>query len=104
MGITPWVVGQTRPSWAFTWLDDSKTAINLSGATVTLRFSLYGGSGYAMQGTVTVTGAAAGQFTYVPNANDFAAPGNYVVQARAVYGDGTIIEADLLYLTVNAAV
>ena len=106
MGISPWCVGQTRPTWAFTWLDDSKNAINLTGATVVLRFCPAAtlSEGYTPTGVVTITNAAAGQFTYAPAVGDFAAAGNYDVQAKATFGDGTVIECDLLQITVNAAV
>lgn len=106
MGISPWFVGQTRPVWSITWTDDSGTAIDLTGATVTLRFSEYviPLAGYDAQGVVDVTTPLEGKFTYAPAADDFAASGSYTVQAKAVFGDDTVLEADLLFITVEAQV
>lgn len=103
MGISPWYVGQTRPIWSFTWKDDSDNPIDLTGATVTLRFreDVIPKVGYPMKGDVDVTAPLLGQFTYAPDPDDFASDGSYVVQARATYDDDTVIEADLLPLTVK---
>ena len=77
MAISPWYIGQTRPTWAFTWLDDSKNPINLTGATVVVRFEMLSptaGVGYAGVGSVVLTVPASGQFTYAPAVADFAVP------------------------------
>ena len=104
MGISPWQIGQTRPTWSITWLDDSKTAINLTGASVVMRISLYGGVGYTGTGTLIVTGPTLGQFTYLPALADFPTAGNYTVETRATYGDGTVLYSDPLFLVVNPAI
>ena len=105
MAISPIPQGQTHVKLSLTWKDDSNAVVDLTGATVTCRISAVpGGTGAAGAGTVTVTGAAAGTLTYAFDATDVATSGDYEIQFKAVYGDGTILYSDPLYYVVTATV
>ena len=102
MAITPFYVGQTHVKLSLTWQDDSGTAVDLTGATVTCRFLPVHGAGFAGTGTVNVTNAAGGVFTYAFSAGDVATAGDYTLQFKAVYGDSTVNFADPLGLSILA--
>lgn len=103
--LSPYVVGQTTPSWALTWTDDSGTAFDLTGATVTLAFYTAPGSAAVAgmgAGTVTVTSAAAGKFTYGVTATDTAVAGTWYAVFKADYGGGKVLYSDPVKFIVNS--
>jgi hypothetical protein len=104
MPITPWYIGATRPTWQFTWTDDDGHPVDLTAATVTVRLGKVGQSGYPGSGMVTVTNAAAGQFTYAVSLADLPAEGPYSIQVTATYPDTTVLRSDPVSLRVLAAV
>lgn len=104
MAITPWYLGETRPTWSLTWTDDAGAAINLTGATVAMRIRQPNTTTAPGAGVVNVTNAVAGQFTYAVAALDFPVAGSYTVQASAVYGDGTVLKSDAVIVTVLPSV
>lgn len=69
-----------RTVYTLTWQTDDGTAVNLTGATVTGRIQPIGGSSRAITGTITVTTAASGIFTWEPSSADLgtAASANHV--------------------------
>lgn len=92
MAISPWVVGQTHPTWRITWTDDSKNPVDLTGATVTLWILAQDGAQTAGAGTPAVQApATAGIVNYTPAAADVAKAGKFFVALKAVYPDGTIL-------------
>ena len=97
MALSPWYVGQTKPTWDITW-----AGVDLTGATVTVRIGLLGGAAALGGGVLTQVNARSGHFTYAPIAGDFAAAGTYVVQFKCVYGDGTLTFSDPVTVTVLA--
>lgn len=101
--ISPWVVGQTRPSWQIAWTDNRSNAIDLTGATVVVLFNSGSGS-VPGAGNVSVTNAKGGLLTYAPATADTPAQGNYQVQLKATYTDGTILYSLQQPFVVNPAV
>lgn len=96
-GISPWVIGQTHPTWSFTWVDDQGAAINLTGATVTLWIFNGVGTTQAGGGTVTVPTPSTGVVNYVPVAADTTGglvngkPGVFWVALKAVFADASVL-------------
>jgi hypothetical protein len=72
---------------AITWTDADGDPQNLTGATLTGRILPASGTGRAIDGTLTITGAAAGQFTWAYGTNDVASAGSFYVQFVATYAD-----------------
>lgn len=92
MAISPWVIGQTHPTWQITWTDDSNKPVDLTAATVTLWILTKEGTQTAGAGVVTVVApATSGIVTYKPVAADSLKVGNFFVALKAVYPDGTIL-------------
>jgi hypothetical protein len=86
MALPDAVQGATRPQYQLTWVDADGDAVDLTGATVTVRIrdrSTY--TTTATGGTVTLTTAASGIFTWTPGAADVATAGVYDVQFSAAY-------------------
>lgn len=95
MGISPWMTGQTDPTWQLTFTTKSDTgvlkAIDLTGYTVSLEIApavtpptqptfVVG------QGTTTVLSPTAGLVDYVVSPSDFTTPGWYIIQLKATSG------------------
>lgn len=103
MSASPLYVGETHKPLSVTWLDDSSTALNLTNATLSVRFSGVGTStSFAGAGSFTITSAVAGQFTYTFASTDVANPGTWQLQFLATYGDGTKQFSDPFPLEVLA--
>jgi len=102
--ISPIPVGQTHVVLQLTWQDDSGVAVDLTGAAVTARIKPINGTGSAATGTLVVTNAATGNLTYKWATAEVATVGEYEIQFKAVYGDGTILLCDPIYLDVMAAI
>jgi hypothetical protein len=89
--ISPWVVGQTHPTWLIPWTNESGP-VDLTGATVTLW--IFTREGVATQGAGTCTVQSpptAGIVNYPPQVADSPKAGTFFVALKAVYGDGTIL-------------
>jgi hypothetical protein len=81
------VEGATRPSQAITWAQADGAAMDLTGATLTGRIkNLASGAARNVAGTLSVTDAAAGEFTWAYHADDVAEAGKFEVQFTAAYG------------------
>lgn len=103
MSFSPLYVGETHKPLSVTWLDDSNTALNLTGATLSVRFSGVGTStSFAGGGSFSITSSVGGQFTYTFVSADVAAPGTWQLQFLATYGDGSKQYSDPLPLEVLA--
>lgn len=103
MPISPLYVNQLHRPISVTWLDDSNTALNLSGATLTVRFAGVAGSqSFTGAGSFSVTNATAGQFTYTLASTDVATPGSWQLQFVATYSDTTKQFSDPIPLEVLA--
>lgn len=105
MGISPWKVGQTLPVWKVTLSDDSGAALDLTGATVTLK------AAYAMVkpltysaalGQLVVTNAATGVIQYAVSSSDIfvLTAGDYLLEWTATYPSGEVV-TDSLALTTD---
>lgn len=91
MPISPWVIGQTHPTWQITWTNESGP-VDLTGATVTLWILTREGQQTQGQGTVTVQSPpTAGIVTYAPSALDSPKAGTFWIALKAVYGDGSVL-------------
>ena len=89
MALAHAVAGATRPSQVITWTRDDGTAEDLTGATITGKIrSLADGTTRDIAGTLSVTDAAAGEFTWAYAAADVATPGRFQVQFTAAFGTG----------------
>lgn len=81
--------GSRRPGQSLTWLDASGVPVNLTGATVTGAIrSRKTGTARAITGTLTVTDAASGVFTWAYSEADVADAGDFDVQFTAAYSAG----------------
>jgi hypothetical protein len=87
-----------------TWLDDLNVALNLTTATLAVRFNgVSGSASFAGAGTFNITNAAAGLFTYTFAASDVAVAGTWRLQFIATYSDTTKQFSDPIDLEVLAA-
>lgn len=86
MGLAPALQYARKRSQTITWRDDDNAAIDLTGATLTGIIER-GGTQTAITGTLTVTGASSGVFTWAYSAADVAEAGTFFVQFRAKYSD-----------------
>lgn len=86
MALAYAVAGATRPSQVITWTRDDSTAENLTGATLTGTIKDSAGTVRAITGTLSVTTAASGIFTWDYSAADVASAGNFIVQFTAAFG------------------
>jgi hypothetical protein len=103
MPVTPLFVGETHKPLSVTFLDDSGAALNLTGATLSVRFSgVSGSASFLGGGSFSITNAAAGLFTYTLVAGDVATPGTWQLQFKATYGDATVSFSDPIPLEVLA--
>ena len=84
MALAPAIAGALRPSQVITWTRDDGTAEDLTGATITGTLKPSGGVVRAIAGTLTVTTAASGIFTWAYAAADVVA-GMYEVQFNAAF-------------------
>lgn len=90
MALAHAIAGALRPSQVITWTRDDGTAENLTGATITGKIrSLATGETASIAGTLSVTDATAGEFTWDYAAADVATPGRYQVQFTAAFSAGT---------------
>lgn len=104
MAASPLFVGETHKPLSVTWLDDLNTALNLSTATLSVRFGGVGSSAsFTGTGTFNVTNAASGLFTYTFSAADVAAAGTWQLQFLATYSDTTKQFSDPVPLEILAA-
>ena len=87
MALASAVQGARRPAQEITWTRDGSTAEDLTGATITgwIR-NRNTGVTRAIAGTLTVTSAAAGVFTWTYSAADVADAGEFDVQFNAAFG------------------
>lgn len=78
MPISPWQQGATLRTASFTIQDDSKVAVNLTGATLQLIFrSRKTQEDFIGAGTWNITDAVNGKASYQWVASDVATPDNY---------------------------
>jgi hypothetical protein len=100
---SPLYVNETHRPLSVTFLDDSNTALNLTTATLSVRFGGVGTSvSFTGAGTFNITNATAGLFTYTFAAGDVANPGSWNLQFIATYGDGTKQFSDPVPLEILA--
>ena len=103
MSASPLYVGETHKPLSVTWLDDSNNALNLTGATLTVRFGGVGSStSFVGAGSFSITSPSAGQFTYTFAGTDVAAPGSWQLQFKATYLDTTFQLSDPFPLEILA--
>lgn len=103
MPYSPIVSTDTGYTFTITWQDDSGAAVNLTGATVTLRLQPLPPSTaatFAATGTITLTTPASGIFTFVPSATDVSTAASYSAQFRAVLSGGGILHTDVFQLAM----
>lgn len=88
MALAKAVQGATRPSQRITWSDADGDALDLTDATLTGRIrDAVTGAARDVAGTLTVTDAAAGEFTWGYAPADVAQSGKFVVQFTAEFQD-----------------
>jgi len=87
MALASAIQNAKRPSQVITWTRADGTAEDLSGATLTGYVRSYQtGATRAIDGTLTVTTAASGIFTWAYGDNDVGEAGNFEVQFWASFG------------------
>lgn len=97
MPISPWVVGQTHPTWQIPWTSDPPPGssvgppVDLTGATVTLWILTKEGVQTQGQGVISVPTPTNGIVFYTPVVADSLKAGNFWIALKAVYGDGTVL-------------
>ena len=88
MSLADAVAGALRPAQEITWSRSDGTAENLTGATLSgVIKSNQTGVVRAIAGSLVLTDAANGVFTWTYNSADVVA-GSYVVQFTATFGTG----------------
>lgn len=115
MPITPWMLGQTRPIWSDQVFQDPPTSggaaqpLNITSATITLhakitdQFGNPTGADIVGGGSVSITDALNGKFTYTPVATDFFSQGPiglYQCQWKIDFGGGAVTFTDLFPIQV----
>lgn len=87
MALADAIYGAKRPSQQITWTREDGTAEDLTGATLTgyIR-SHQTGTVRAIDGTLSVTTAASGIFTWAYGTNDVGEVGGFEVQFNAAFG------------------
>lgn len=88
MALAQAIQDSLRPSQIITWTRGDGTPENLTGATLTGKIrDNVSGTVRAIAGTLTVTDATAGVFTWAYHADDVADAGKFMVQFMAAFGD-----------------
>jgi hypothetical protein len=87
MALAAAVQNARHTAQAITWTDGDGDAQDLTGATLTGRIMAQNGETRAIDGTLAITGAAAGEFTWTYGAADVADDGSFRVQFVATYAD-----------------
>lgn len=87
MALANAVHGSLRPSQVITWTDGDGDALDLTGATITGKLRNAAGVVRSIAGSLTLTDADSGVFTWAYHADDVVA-GQYQVQFTASYGSG----------------
>lgn len=86
MALPPAVQFSRKRSITITWTDDDGAAINLTGSTITGIIERAGVQ-TAITGTLALSVAASGIFTWTFSAADVAQAGSFFVMFRAKYSD-----------------
>jgi hypothetical protein len=96
MALPDAIVGSTHTGLTITWTHPDGTPHDLTGATLTGRIYDPLTGGRAITGTLTVTGAATGEFTWAFGVADVATASDWLlVQFIATYSSDT--KADKTY-------
>lgn len=107
MPYTPIFTTDTGYTYTVTWQDDSGTAVNLTGATVTLRLQPLPPSTaatFAATGTITLTNPSSGIFTYAPSSADVTTAASYNAQFKAVLAGGGVLHTDIFPLAIQVPI
>jgi hypothetical protein len=89
MALLKAVVGATHTGQEITWLEQGgATPHVLTGATITGRIEDANGTGRDITGTLTITDATGGVFTWAYSAADVQTEGVFKVQFKATYSGG----------------
>ena len=87
MALAKAVQGARHTPQVITWLDDEGDPVTLSGATLTARLHREAtGDASDVDGTLTITNGAAGEFEWAYGEDDVAVPGVFYVQFKASFG------------------
>lgn len=85
MSLPRAIEGARHTGQEITWTDEDDTAHDLTDATITGTIEDEGGDTSAITGTLTVTDASNGVFTWAYSAADVATVGRFMVQFKASY-------------------
>lgn len=89
MALPEAVQGALRPSVSLTWVDADDAVLDLTNATVTGSIqSMATGIVRAIAGSLTVTSAVGGVFSWSYAAGDVVEAGDFLVQFTATYSVG----------------
>lgn len=86
MSLAKAVQGGRQTPQQITWSRSDGTAVNLTGATLSGVIQPLNGDSRAITGTLTLTTAASGIFTWAYSAADVADAGYHLVQFTATFG------------------
>lgn len=107
MPYSPIFTTDTGYTYTVTWQDDSGAAVNLTGATVTLRLQPLPPStaaAFAATGAITLVTPASGIFTYAPSSADVTTAANYNAQFKAVLSGGGILHTDIFPFSMQVPI
>ena len=85
MSLPRAIEGARHTGQEITWIDEDDTPHDLTDATVTGTIEDKDGNKTAITGTLTVTDAASGVFTWAYSAADVATVGRFMVRFKATY-------------------
>jgi hypothetical protein len=91
MALSRAIQGSNHTAQSITWKDERGQAVDLTGATITGKKHPHNDSStvVAIDGTLSVTNATGGIFTWTYGAVDIGTVGSFLVQFIATYADTT---------------
>lgn len=106
MALAPAIQNALRPAQEITWADVDGTPLNLTGSTITGKIRDRLGAVRDIAGTLELTDAASGVFTWNYHADDVGTAGNFTVQFTATFGTApspakTLMAEWIVYLSLG---
>jgi|SRR3990172_2408288 len=96
MPLAPAVQNARKRAQVITWKDDDDTAIDLTGSTLYGKIRAGDNTVRSITGTLALTTATSGIFTWTYSVADLATPGAFQVQFMAVYASDDLREKTYL--------
>jgi len=102
MSWGPCNTNELQPLWQGTLLQDGSIPLNLTGATLSIKFALVGQTAVVGANTPAILSAVAGTFTYQRAITDpmYTTPGSYLAQVTATFANGAE-KTDIIQFVCN---